>query len=207
MICTGASATGCKIGGIASLSNSTVRAHNATVTANVGSAYVARAGGLIETTNGTTTNNDGYGVSVEDGAYVLYTATNTGNTLGAVNAFSFFSAEGGQARVASSVGPLRLDTRGPSPVYVNTSSGLQLELLHVAGVVNHPYVAGGAAGSPARVGATGADANVDLALEPKGTGKIKVGATQVLPAGFAANSIVELKAADGAVIQIPCKKL
>ena len=207
MVCTGAKASGCKVGGIASLSNSTVRAHSSISNANTGAGYVARGSAILEANGGSTTNNGGHGISVEDGAYVLHVSTNTGNTAGGVNAFSFLGQVGGVARVASSVGSLRLDASGASPIYMNTAGGLQFEVLHVGSAANHTYAAGAPSGSPARLGAAGSDANIDLALEPKGTGKVRFGTTQAIPGGFANNSIIEIKAADGATVQIACKRL
>lgn len=207
MVCTGATASGCKIGGIAALSNSTVRAYDSIVNANTGSGYVARGSAILDAIGGSTTNNSGYGISVEDGANVRYVQTNTGNAAGIFNAFSFMGAAGGQARVASSSGPLRVDATGASPIYMNTAGGLQFEVLHVASAANRLYAAGAPTGAPSRLGASGSDANIDIALEPKGSGKVRFGTTQAIPGGFANNSIIEIKDAGGATVQIPCKRL
>lgn len=204
---TGISASGCKIGGVAALSNSTVRAHDVTASGNIGSGLFVRDDAIIDSQGASTTNGNGrYGFEVLEGrGYVNTVATNTGNTLGATNPFPFLTVTGGQAALSASGGSLRVDSQGAT--FFNTPGGLQFEVLNIASAVNHPYAAGAATGGAARVGATGSDANVDLILEPKGTGKVRFGATQAIPGGFTENSIIEIKAADGAVVQIRCKRL
>lgn len=204
---TGISATGCKIGGIAALSNSVVRAFDGFANENLGSGLFARDGSVIEASGTEANNNARYGIeSIEGLGRISGFKTPTGNILGAANNFPFFSVAGDTARIASSGGGLRLDSTGASSTFMHTAGGLQFEVSHTASAVNRAYVQGSATGAPVQFGARGTG-DVDVALVPLGNGKIRVGATQAVPGGFAENSIIELKASDGATIQIKCKRL
>lgn len=61
---------------------------------------------------------------------------------------------------------------GVHSFYTGGITAKQFEVSHTASSVNFIQVAGGAAGSPARVRSAGADANIDIALVTKGTGVI-----------------------------------
>ena len=69
---------------------------------------------------------------------------------------------------------LAVQSRGAAPVTLQTGGGVQAVVGHVAAAVNWLQVFGGATGLPGRVGllAAGADANVSLVLQPKGTGAL-----------------------------------
>lgn len=206
LVGTGISARGCKIGGITALSNSTLRVAGAIASDNVGSGFFARDGGTIEVGAGTANSNGRYGMEVIEGrGQINGVPTATGNALGSINPFLYLTEAAGQARLACSRGPMRLDSQGET--YFNSPNGLQAIIEDVAMAANRVALRAGATGAPAAVVAKGSDTNINLKLEPKGTGRIQVGATQSIPGGFANNSIIELLAADGTVIQLACKRL
>lgn len=205
LVGTGISATGCKIAGIAALSNSTCRLSAATSNGNPGSGLFARDGGVIEAGGSTTTNNTRYGAEVLEGNGRIYSVgTNSGNAMGASNPYAFLTVAGGQARLASTSGPLRLDSQGQT--FFNTSNGLQLSIGDTPSAANRLHLAAAAAGAPPAVQAIGNDSNINLRLTPKGTGRIQIGATTVLPADFASGHYIELLSSDGAVLRIPCQR-
>jgi hypothetical protein len=172
------SASGCYKAGIAALSNSTCRTHSSTCNANTGSGFLSWAGGQIECNGSSTTNNTRYGIEITEYANIIGVVTNTGNTLGAANNFAFLSATGGQARVSSSVGPLRVDTNDASPVFFNTANGLQFSVrAGPSSTVNRVEVSGAATGNAVAIYSEGSDSVVDLALLPKGVGSyVQLGA-------------------------------
>ncbi|WP_207538551.1 hypothetical protein [Sabulicella rubraurantiaca] len=63
---------------------------------------------------------------------------------------------------------LALEAKGAGSLVLRTGGGVQAQIAHAAGAVNQVGISGGAA----RVSAAGADANVALALSPKGTGAL-----------------------------------
>lgn len=172
---TGLIATGCKIGGIAALSNSTLRVPNAQANNNVGSGFFARDGGMIEVGNGTATGNGGWGVEIlNGGGRVTGVVTLSGNTLGNNNPKPALSVESGQARVFSTDGPLRVDATGNNSVFVNTGGGLQFSVSNVASAANRLDVIGAPTGSFPSVRAIGSDTNIDIQVTPKGAGVFRI---------------------------------
>lgn len=199
-------ATTCNIAGFAALSNGTGRYYNCTANANVGSGFMSRGGGQIEANGSTSTGNGRYGIEITEYGNIVQLATNTGNTLGAASNFPYFDTSTGSSRVASSAGQLRLDTNTADGVFFNTPGGAQAEVRHTPAAVNRPYLQGGATGTPAIVGATGSDAVVDLALQPKGAGSyVKFGAGYFAPAPVA-NGYFSVRLNDGSLVQVPCFK-
>lgn len=176
LVGTGLTASGCKIAGIAALTNGTVRAFGATVSSNTGSGFYAFLGGTIEADATSAANNNGrYGVEIIDGnGYVLNVPAGTGNSLGQVNPYAAFQVTAGQGRVISNFGPLRLDTVDSSSVYFNTAGGLQFSVSHIASAANRLDVIGAPAGSFPNMRAVGSDANIDVQITPKGTGVVRV---------------------------------
>lgn len=69
---------------------------------------------------------------------------------------------------------MALESRGAAAMTLRTGGGTQAQIGHVAGAVNYLLLSGGVTGSPARVvlQAAGADANIHLALVPKGSGGV-----------------------------------
>lgn len=84
--------------------------------------------------------------------------------------------------------PIRYDAKGNGSQFFNNSNGLQFQIQgSVANTVNQVYVSGSKTGDPAIIGATGADAIVDLALFPQGAGSfVRIGA------GFVSTSDVPI---------------
>ncbi|HCE6992534.1 TPA: hypothetical protein NHP85_006846 [Pseudomonas aeruginosa] len=177
MDCSSASATQCLVAGIAALSGSTVRAYSASSTGNDGDGLLARDGGVIVAHGATTTGNSGYGIGQRSSGRVFGNSINTAsNTLGVNRPAAILDNDALGARVLATGGPLRIDTGlGGFGHSFHTSGGRQLEILHIEGAVNYPYLAGSASGSPARLGVSGSDANIDLRLRPKGAGVVRFG--------------------------------
>lgn len=198
------SATGCNIAGFAALSNGTGRFYNCTSSANPGSGFMSRGGGQIEANGSSSTGNTRYGIEITEYGNIVQLATNTGNVMGAANPFPYFDTSTGQARLAASVGQLRLDTNDASSVFFNTSGGLQAEIMHMAAAVNRLALQGGAAGKAATLRANGTDAVIDVAILPKGNGSyVQFGAGYFGPAP-AATGFFSVKLVDGTVVKVPC---
>ena len=172
VLCTGASATGNNIAGIASLSNSTVRALSSTSSTNTGSGFLTREWGIIECGGATASNNSRYAIEIADGTGGIYGATGTGNTLGQTNKFCFWDTGTGSARMAASSGSLRLDTNGADSIYFNTSGGLQFAIDHNASSVNCFHLQGGSTGGSLSLTAQGSDTNIGAYVNSKGAGVV-----------------------------------
>ncbi|WZX11504.1 tail fiber protein [Pseudomonas phage YZU-PF-006] len=174
LVGTGIEASGCKIGGIASLSNSTCRVAASNSHNNIGSGYFARDTGIIEAGGGISSDNSGYGIEVIDGhGQVTGIVSNTGNSLGTANKFIFTSVASYQARVASSSGPLRLDVSDANSVYFNTQGGLQAEVGHTAGATSRLRLTGSTNKYPSITAESG-DADCNFRVASKGTGSVEI---------------------------------
>lgn len=204
LVGTGISATGCKIAGIAALSNSTCRLDAAVSSGNLGSGLFARDGGVIEAISATSSGNGRYGQEIIEGLGRIFgNVTSTGNTLEGANQFAYLSVTEGQARITSSSGPLRVDSQ--ADIYFNTPGGLQAAIRNIANAVNRIDIAGSTAGSPPGLIANGSDDNINIRLTPKGTGRIQVtGTTAGTPT---VNSYFEVISSDGAVLRIPVQRM
>lgn len=178
LVATGASATGCLVAGIASLSNSTCRTHNAICNANIGSGFFSLSGGQIECFGSSSTNNQRFGVEITEYANVIGVSTNTGNTLGETNAFAFIGNSGAQGRIASSVGGLRVDTSDTSSIFFHNSNGLQFEVKGtIVNTVNRIQASGNSSGNAPFLVAEGSASTIDLGIFPKGAGSyVQLGA-------------------------------
>lgn len=204
LVGTNISASGCKIAGFASLSNSTCRIFDSSTSSNIGSGLFARDGGVIEAQNTNTTNNTRYGIEVVEGSGRIFGVSgNTGNTLGPVNAFVYLSVVGTDPQITNSSGNLRIDSRDNT--YFNTAGGAQFCVRNTPSAVNRIDVIGAATGQSPQFIATGTDTNIDLALTPKGSGRVKVGAT--FTGTVSTNSYIEFLSNDGAVLRIPVQRL
>lgn len=198
--CSGGTASGCRIGGIAALSNSQTRALNSTTSTNTGSGYFAQGGGFIEANGGTANNNTRHGVEELDSSRVLATSlTTTGNTISNIKPVAILDNTGlGPRLVPNVASALRIDSLGAFPVFFNTGGGLQFEVGDVVSAVNHIIAFGGATGSPALLQVTGSDANIDLELAIKGTGRVRLG-PRTASGDVAINGFVEVKDSAGVV--------
>ena len=205
--CTSATISGCYRGGIGSLSGSTIKAASAVSDGNTGMAggahgLFAENGGVIEAYSAQTINNSGFGIhlgTVGMGIVIGNSITNTGNTAGTYNTSAILDVTGGQSRLLF-YGPsgARIDNANAAPIYVNTAGGAQFEFAHVASAVNHVAATGSATGSHVRLTATGTDANIDIALEAKGTGVPRFGGW-TSNADAAVNGYVTIKDSSGNV--------
>jgi hypothetical protein len=113
------------------------------------------------------------------GTYVLLNTTATGANViaqGSTNATWGFNSNG--------TGQIDFGTNG------NTGN-TQLRVSHTASAVNYVNVTGGIAGTPGTVtiSGQGSSANIDVAITPKGTGSVKIGASPLATTNF---SIVEV---------------
>jgi hypothetical protein len=169
--CGGASASSCLVGGIASLSNSNVRALNAAASNNTGSGFFARDGGTIEAHGATTSTNTRYGVEVLADGHVYYSSiTATGNTLGNFAPRAYFDNGALGARIVADDGDVRFDLSSAGSWFFNSPGGLQLRINHTASAVNQYAVTGSAAGAPVVLQAAGTDTNIEAYFAGKGTG-------------------------------------
>lgn len=144
--CSNATASGCNIAGIASLTNSNVRALTATSNSNVGSGFLARDYGTIENHNATANTNTRYGEETIGGSIIFGGGkTLTDNVIAATNGYCYLDNSGALgARIAAN-GDLRIDNNAAGQTYFNTSGGLQFEVRHLAAAVARIYSQGGGA--------------------------------------------------------------
>lgn len=172
--CSNGSASGCNIGGIASLSNSNVRALGATASSNAGSGFLARDGGTIETHNAIANNNTRYGIEeIGAGQVIGNSMTTTGNTLGGTKPKAYFDNSNLGARIVGE-GDFRIDLASTGAWYFNAPGGLQLSGSDTAGAVNRWNFTGSASGQPLRWAPVGSDTNIAAQLEAKGNEVVRL---------------------------------
>ncbi|CCG40167.1 right-handed parallel beta-helix repeat-containing protein [Magnetospirillum molischianum] len=196
LVAENASASGNYKAGIAALSNSTCRTPNATCSSNIGSGFLSWSGGEIECKGSTTNNNSRYGVEVFGYGLVNGIAKNTENALGAYNTFAFCGELGGQGRLATSSGALRIDSY--TCTYFNTAGGLQLEIRNTQSAANRLTVTGSPLGDAPSVGVYGSEADIDLKLSPKGSGVVRFGVFSAT-SDTACNGYITIKDSAGTV--------
>lgn len=175
--CTGATASGALLSGIAALSGGSTRAYNSTSTGNDGDGFLARDGGVIVAHNATASSNGGYGIAqITSGRVLGNNMIFTSNALGINRPAVVLDNTSLGARLAASGGILRIDTgTGGFNTNFHSSGGLILSLLHSDSAVNNVYLAGSPTGGPVRLGATGSDTNIDIRFQTKGTGVLRYG--------------------------------
>lgn len=89
--------------------------------------------------------------------------------------------------------------------YQNTSIGI---FQHNSNAVNHLKFQNSVTAFAPIISAEGTNANIDLRINPKGTGKVRIGTTffpATNAANFTADNVLELKDAAGIVYRIPCR--
>jgi hypothetical protein len=164
--------SGCKIGGIAALSNGTVRCHNSNSSNNTGSGFYAQDGGAIENHNSTGNNNTRYGQEViRNGSIFGNGLTLTGNTLGARSPVLRFDNGSLGARLVAFDGDMRIDTNGTNNINFNTAGGLQAQIQHSSTSNSWPVLKGSGTSQPS-LEAAGSNSSVDLNLKAKSTGRV-----------------------------------
>lgn len=169
-------ASGSYIAGIAALSNSTVRAHYAVASSNVGSGFLARDYGEIENHYATANTNTRYGEEYITGGFITGSGrTISGNTIAGNNGYAYFDNGSLGARIAAN-GDLRIDNNGASSTYFNTSGGLQFSITSTASAVNRVNVTGGATGVSPIISVYG-ETNTPLTLRGSGTGSVFIGSS------------------------------
>lgn len=173
MDATNANASGCLIGGIASLSSSHVNAPGAVSSSNTGSGFFVRDGATIENHGATASNNTRYGEEwLANGRCYHNTFTAAGNTLGVNNGQVYLDNGSNGARIAAN-GPLRIDNNGTASTFFNTSNGLVIEVRD-GGATSTSYsqfTSGNSVNSDQPTwSATGTATNIATRRQSKGTG-------------------------------------
>ena len=98
----------------------------------------------------------------------------------------------------------RLQLKGASRFFFNNGQGTQLEVgAGPAATVNHVYTEGSETGKAVKIGATGTDAVVDLALFPKGVGSyVQLGAGSFPVTTETVQGFLTVKDADGVLCKL-----
>jgi hypothetical protein len=91
-----------------------------------------------------------------------------------------------------------LSTKGAGQYFFSSNSVTQFNIGNTASTVNYLRVDGGATGNAATLSVVGSDTNIDLALTPKGTGKVRFG-THTGTADVAITGYIEVKDSAGNV--------
>lgn len=120
--------------------------------------------------------------------YMLIAGNTTGNGC-------IFRPEGSDTNI-----PMNFTSKGSGGVatYTNSYGNLQFNIAHTASAVNYLQVTGGATGNAATLSAQGSDTNIDLALTPKGTGRVRFG-TLTATSDVAITGYIEVKDSAGNV--------
>lgn len=105
--------------------------------------------------------------------------------------------------------PMAFDTQGTGSFTFTSGlfSATQLQVFGVPGATSWLGIGGSASGAPS-IAAQGAAANIDVALSPKGTGRLRLGQTfapAATPANFTATHMIELKDSAGTVWRVPAR--
>lgn len=172
MDASNAIASGCLVGGIASLSNSHAYAPSAVSNNNTGSGFFVRDGATIENHGATASTNTRYGEEwLADGRCYHNTFTTVGNTIAANNGQIYLDNGSLGARLAAN-GDLRIDNNGTGGTYFNTSGGLQFGVTHTGGATSWLLATGGVGGGTLSVGGA---ANSSINLRGSGSGSVFLG--------------------------------
>lgn len=134
---------------------------------NIGIYWITKGtGSHVFTTNNASTNEQ-FRVSHTASAVNYVQVTGAATTAAPV-----ISAQGSDTNIA-----IGLTSKGTSAINFLTNNGnqRQLQITHTASAVNYIQVTGAAAGSAPVLSAQGSDTNIDLALTPKGTGRVQFG--------------------------------
>ena len=120
-------------------------------------------------------------VSVK-GAAMATTVAEFSSVSPAVNNIRLTNSVTGNFPTLSAVGSdtdigLYIDAKGTGNIRLRTGSGAReaLRISDTANTVNFLNVTAAATGNPPRIDALGADANIDIYIGPKGTGKVRFG--------------------------------
>jgi hypothetical protein len=115
-------------------------------------------------------------------------------TGAATTLFPNISAQGSDSNIG-----LTFASKGSQAIRFNTNtSDQQFRITHTGSAVNYIQVTGNIAGSSPRVLAEGSDTNIDLALTPKGTGKVRFG-TFTADMTLIVQGYIEIKDSGGTV--------
>lgn len=178
--CEGAFATGNRKAGIAAILGGVVRAHGSISSNNIGSGYLSGAKSHIAVNASTASNNGAWGYeSVADGSFSGVRG-GTGNAQALLTKpVAYLDNDVIQGGCRSITGtPLRIGSNGADGVLLDVQGSIAFRLGTLSGstAVNYGQVDAAPTGSPVEYKARGTDANVDLALTPKGAGVVRIGA-------------------------------
>jgi len=129
--------------------------------------------GMILTSKGTF----GLGFYTNAGAQQQFSVAHTASAVnylqvtgGATGNSVKLSAQGSDANI-----DILITAKGVNSTVFSNSGGSQFAVGYAASTVNLAKVRGGATGAPAVYGVAGSDTNIDLLLEPQGTGNVRFG--------------------------------
>ena len=133
-------------------------------------------------------------------------ATNFQVALGAAGVVNFLAARGNATGGRPSITAegadtnigLTVEAKGTGGIFARTNGAIALQVSNVASAVNYLNIFGNATGARPTISAVGADANIDLAITPKGTGYVTFG-TRTASSDVAVTGYVEIKDAGGTV--------
>jgi hypothetical protein len=117
-------------------------------------------------------------------------------TGAATTSFPIISAQGSDTNIS-----MQLYAKGTGAINFWTSNGgsRHFQVAHTAGtIVNYATVTGSATGAAPAFSVAGTDTNIDLALTPKGTGRVKYG-THTATADTAVSGYIEILDSGGTV--------
>lgn len=135
---------------------------------NIGIAYSAKGveNHVFRTGGGTNISFNVYGLASSVN-YVSTLPSATGNGVSVL-------ADGTDTNVN-----LILSSRGTGTINASTSGGTQFMVGHIASAVNYVQATGNATGGGVTISAQGSDTNIDVQLNPKGTGNVRFGTNTV----------------------------
>lgn len=154
---------------------------------NIAMFYVAKGtGGHTFTTGGGAVNQLIVSHTASAVNYVQVTGAATGSG-------PIVSAQGSDANVA-----LVLDTKGTGSMFMRGGGTTQFRVRRTASSVNYASVTGATSGNAPVFEVEGTDTNIDLALTPKGTGRVRFG-THTATADTAISGYIEILDSGGTV--------
>jgi hypothetical protein len=152
---------------------------------NIGIRFISKGTGAFSFL----TNTSAQQVSIEHVASAVNYLTLNGSATGGS---CKLGVSGADTNIA-----LQVASKGTSSIAFLTGAGTtQFSVGHTASAVNYIIIAGGVAGGPPTLQATGSDTNVDIYFVPKGSGVVKFGTHSAL-AGESVSGYITIKDAGG----------
>ena len=169
-------------------------------TANTGGVYIS-ARGTARAIN--MSSGSGQRISFFTGGEGSLEQLRVSHTASAVNYVQVTGAATTGTPVISSQGSdsnvyLRLQSKGTGGILFTTGGGTPLQINNTNSTANRLEVTGSVAGSAPILSAAGSDTNIDLALTPKGTGRVQFG-TYTANMALTVQGYIEIKDSGGTV--------